>query len=205
MSKPKLMELFKGTGIVGEIATELGYEVTSLDSNPIYEPNIVVDILTWDYESYSKENKYVPDYIWASPPGKTFSSLAYKLKERNTENAVPYSDRAKNGTKILYKTLEIIDYFKKLNPNLLYCIENPRGMMRKDSKMTKHQFVDATYLCYYGNDKLMPTNFWSNYPLKLIPIQGFCKKYTPVTDINKMNEKYKIPPKLIKQIIFDAL
>ena len=36
--KPRLLELFKGTGSIGKIATDLGYEVTSLDILAKYKP-----------------------------------------------------------------------------------------------------------------------------------------------------------------------
>ena len=203
--KPKLFELFKGSGSVGKVARKLGYKVVSLDFDPIYTPDIETDILKWDYKKYSNENNFIPDYIWASPPCNTYSPLAYPLKERNIKNAKPISNRAKIGTDILYKTLEIINYFIKVNPKLLYCIENPRGMMRYDEKMKNLPYMDTTYYCYYGDKKLKPTNFWSNYPLGLKQIKEVCAEYTPVCDLTDIKDRYSIPPKLIKQIIFTSL
>lgn len=205
MDNPKLFELFKGSGSVGKVAKKIGYKVISLDFDPIYTPDIETDILNWDYKKYSKDNNFIPDYIWASPPCNTYSCLAYPFKERNIKNANPISERAVIGTKILYKTLEIINYFLSKNPSMLYCIENPRGMMRKDEKMKKLPYMDTTYYCYYGDKKLKPTNFWSNYPLNLIQINEFCKDYIPVIKLNNIKDRYSIPPKLIKQIIFNAL
>ena len=203
--KPKLFELFKGSGSVGKVAKKVGYDVVSIDFDPIYTPDIETDILEWDYKKYSKDNNFIPDYIWASPPCNTYSILAYPLKERHPQTLKPYSERAKIGTAILYKTLEIIDYFKKLNPELLYCIENPRGMMRKDKRMIKQPFMATTYYCYYGDQKRKPTDFWSNYPLGLKEIDGECKNFTPVVELNKISDRYSIPPKLIKQIIFKSI
>lgn len=204
-NKPKLLELFKGSGSVGKVAKKIGYSVVSVDFDPIYTPDIETDILNWDYKKYSAERHFIPDYIWASPPCNTYSPLVYPLHERDPATAKPISARAKEGTKILYKTLEIIDYFKKKNPNLLYCIENPRGMMRKDKKMLKMPYMATTYYCYYGDKKLKPTDFWSNYTLGLKPIDGKCKDYIPVVDIKKIEDRYSIPPRLIKQIIFTAI
>ena len=125
-----LLELFKGTGSVGKVAKKLGFDVISIDIEDKYEPDILIDILELDYTKLP-----IPDFIWASPPCNTYSSLAYPLKERNIKTAKPISKRAKVGTKILYKTLEIIDYFSIKNPNLAFVIENPKGMMRNDSKI----------------------------------------------------------------------
>jgi site-specific DNA-cytosine methylase len=203
--KPKLFELFKGSGSVGKVARKVGYEVISIDFDPIYTPDIETDILYWDYKKYSKDNNFIPDYIWASPPCGTFTSMVYPLKERDPITAEGISERAKTGTKILHRTLEIISYYKKINPNLLYCIENPRGMMRKDKKMIAQPYMSTTYYCYYGDIKLKATNFWSNYPLGLKEINDKCKKYIGVQDIKDIKDRYSIPSKLVKQIIFNAL
>ena len=201
----KLLELFKGSGSVGKVAVKVGYAVVSVDLDPIYTPDIETDILEWDYKKFSKDNNYIPDYIWASPPCNTYSPLVYPLKERDPKTARPLKARAVLGTKILYKTLEIINYFKSLNPNLCYCIENPRGMMRKDKRMKKLPYMATTYYCYYGGKKLKATDFWSNYPLGLKEIDGVCKKYTPVVDLNNIKDRYSIPSKLIKQIIYGSI
>ena len=198
---PQLLELFKGTGSVGKVAKKLGYKVTSLDFEEKYNPDILTDILEWDYKSLD----FIPDFIWASPPCNTFSSSVYPLKERNPQTAEPYSDRAKLGTKILYKTLEIIRYFLKKNPKLKFCIENPRGMMRRDSKMKKLPHFVTTRYCLYGDEKTKPTNFWSNYELVLK--QGFCRGTVGVEDIegkDKLDRRYRMPPKLIKEIIVQS-
>jgi site-specific DNA-cytosine methylase len=183
------------------VAKRLGMDVVSLDLEPIYTPDIETDILDWDYKKYAKENNFKPDFIWASPPCNTYSPLAYPLKERDTQTAEPKSERAKLGTKILYKTLEIIDYFKSINPNLLFVIENPRGMMRKDKKMKK-LYKETTLYCLYGDFKRKATDFWTNaIPLNLK--QGTqCKgKVIGVADLKTIEERYSIPSKLVKHLL----
>lgn len=197
----QLLELFKGTGSIGKVAKKLGYKVTSLDFEEKYNPDILTDILDWDYKSLD----FIPDFIWASPPCNTFSSSVYPLKERNPQTAEPYSDRAKLGTKILYKTLEIIRYFLKKNPKLKFCIENPQGMMRRDSKMKKLPHFVSTRYCLYGDEKTKPTNFWSNYELDLK--QGFCRGTVGVEDIegkDALERRYRMPPKLVKEILIQS-
>lgn len=200
-NKKKMLELFKGSGSVGKVAKRMGYNVVSLDLDPIYTPDIETDILKWDYKKFSNDNNFIPDYIWASPPCNTYSPLAYPLKERDPETAKPKSERAKMGTKILYKTLEIINYFLKKNPKLKYTIENPRGMMRKDKRMLKQPHRETTYYCYYGGFKLKATDFWSNYELGLKPIKDKCKNYTPVDKLKDIKDRYSIPSKLIRTIL----
>jgi len=192
----KLLELFKGTGSVGKVAKKLGYDVISLDFEEKYKPDILVDILKWNYKDFP-----TPDYIWASPPCNTFSPLVYPLKERNIETAEPYSERAKLGTEILHQTLKIIKYFLNKNPKLKFCIENPHGMMRKDPKMMKLP-METTRYCMYGDEKTKPTDFWSNYPLDLK--QGFCRGTVRTDRAPTIEQRYRMPPKLIKQILLQS-
>lgn len=198
--KPKklnLLELFKGTGSVGKVAKK-DFNVISLDLDPISTPDIETDILKWNYKKFYKDTQFVPNFIWASPPCNTFSPLAYPLKERNTKTAEPLSDRAKLGTQILHKTLEIIKFFQKINPNLLFVIENPKGMMRNDSKIKK-LMLNSTYYCLYGDKRQKHTDFFSNFNLDLKE-PSKCKNKTVGVVNLPLNERYKIPPKLIKHI-----
>jgi len=205
---PKLLELFKGTGSVGKQAKKMGFQVTSLDLDPIYTPDIETDILEWDYKKWATENNYTPDMIWSSPPCNTFSPMVYRLKERDVETAKPLSERARIGTKILYRTLEIIEYFLKKNPKLLFVIENPRGMMRKDAKMKKLE-RETTLYCLYGDFKKKPTDFWNNFPqgLNLDQETKQCPNATIPVQISKgvknlnLDQRYSMPSKLIKHFL----
>ena len=202
--KLKILELFKGTGSVGKAARRRGMDVRSLDFLEKYKPDILADMLTWDYKKWSAETNWVPDLIWASPPCNTFSPLAYPLKERNTKTATPYSARAKQGTQILYRTLEAIKFFKSKNPNLLFVIENPRGMMRMDAKMKKLPMETTTY-CAYGDFKRKPTDFWNNLPngLTLKPL-GPCPNPEKVVRVDKLKtieERYSIPQRLMTKLL----
>jgi site-specific DNA-cytosine methylase len=199
MTEYKLLELFKGTGSVGKIAKRYFKTIVSLDFDAKSKASITIDILNWDYKAYSKDNNFIPDFIWASPPCNTFSPLAYPLKERDTENAKPLSKRAKIGTKILYKTLEIIKYFQSKNPKMLFVIENPHGMMRKDAKMKK-LYMETTLYCLYGDKRRKSTDFFSNFILDLKE-EKQCKCDTVgVVDL-KLSERYKIPSRLITHIM----
>jgi hypothetical protein len=41
--------MFYGTGSVGRVFREEGFEVVSLDINPKFKPTVIADILEWDY------------------------------------------------------------------------------------------------------------------------------------------------------------
>jgi len=126
------------------------------------------------------------------------SVLAYPFKERNIKTAEPYSERAKIGTQILYKTLEIIDYFLKKNPKLKWVIENPRGMMRHDKHM-KELYRETTSYNQYGDKRWKPTDFFSNVVLDLKPNLK-PKEMSRIEDLSIKN-RYAIPPKLVRAIL----
>ena len=106
----KVLELFSGTGSVGKICKEFGYDVTSLD---LKGADINCDIMNWDYTVYAKDHF---DIIWASPPCNSFSCLQYALKSKEEI----YKNIEQNGLPILRKTEEIINYFEPK----YYFIEN---------------------------------------------------------------------------------
>ena len=89
----KLLELFSGTGSVGNVAKRLGYEVVSLD---LKNADISCNILEWNYKQYSPKHF---DVIWASPPCTEYS-IAKTVGVRNLEHA----------NDIVQRTLEIIEY-----------------------------------------------------------------------------------------------
>ena len=64
----RLLELFSGTGSVGDVARDLGYTVISLDGD--MEANIQIDIMDWDYTFFERKSF---DVIWASPPCTEYS------------------------------------------------------------------------------------------------------------------------------------
>ena len=94
---------------MGKRFFELGYEVGTLDSIPRRKPDILVDILQWNYKK-----DYTPGYfsvIAAGVPCNEYSS-AKTVGHRRLD----YAD------KLVEKTLEIIQYF---NPQIWW-IENPK-------------------------------------------------------------------------------
>ena len=137
----KLLELFSGTGSVGTVAKDMGFEVVSLD---LKNADINCDIMKWDYTQYPIKHF---DMIWSSPPCTEYS--------RAKTTGIRKIDEA---NKIVLKTIEIIKYFQ---PTVFF-IENPQtGLLKNQPFMEEFSYVDVDY-CMYGFNYRKRTRLWNN-------------------------------------------
>lgn len=102
-----------------------------------------------------------PDVVWASPPCTTYSIAAishHRTREENG-NLAPKSAAATTSDALVRHTLQLIS---ELSPRF-YFIENPRGGLRKMDFMKGIPRYTVTY-CQYGDDRMKPTDIWTNHP-----------------------------------------
>ena len=201
-----LLELFSGTGSVGKVAKKMGYNVISVDNIEKFKPTILTDILKWDY----KNDKTLPakiDFIWASPPCTSFSILNNSMKEphRDIKTLKPLTETGRLGNKLLNKTIQIINYFKKKNPDLKFTIENPKGYMRQMPQMKKY-IMNTTSYGAYGFKYNKATDFWSNFNMKLKPelTKDQIAKCPEKAKNQSKETLYRIPGRLVKNILTDS-
>ena len=135
----RLLELFSGTGSVGNVFRCRGWEVLSLDM--LMKADINIDILEWNYKEYPPGHF---DMIWASPPCTEYS----KAKTTGVR-------RIGEANKIVQKTLEILTYFEPK----FWVIENPQtGLLKSQPFMSELSFNDVDY-CKYGMPYRKRTDF----------------------------------------------
>ena len=138
----RLLELFSGTGSVGNVFRSRGWEVLSLDM--LMKADINIDILEWNYKEYPPGHF---DMIWASPPCTEYS----KAKTVGVR-------RIGEANKIVQKTLEILTYFEPK----FWVIENPQtGLLKSQPFMSELSFNDVDY-CKYGMPYRKRTRLWNN-------------------------------------------
>ena len=201
-----ILELFAGSRSIGKFAEKLGHNVFSVDWEGYDGINLVKDIsqLTKD------DIPFIPNMIWASPDCTTYSIAACSTHRENTIN--PKTEYAKQCDSTNIHFINLIKEYLKINPNLVYFIENPRAMMRKMPWMQEFNRHTVWY-CKYGDIRAKPTDIWTN-STTWIP-RPICKNgnkdchhqpaprgsKTGTQGLGKSYDRSRIPQQLCEEII----
>ena len=149
-----ILELFAGSRSVGKAAESLNHNVFSIDLIPFENINLSIDIENLKLNDVP----FIPDMIWASPDCTTYTIAAISHHRLGTD---PKSDYAKKCDAVNQHFLNLIKMWLKINPKMVFFIENPRGMLRKMPFM--QEFTRHTiWYCTYGDDRAKPTDIWTN-------------------------------------------
>jgi len=134
----RLLNLFSGTDSVAKPWRENGHDCISVDIDPRFNPEICDDILQIDYTTLP-----IPDVIWASCPCDQYSRARTRAK---TPRNLALADS------LVAKAIEIIQYFQKLNPELMWFVENGDSTMLWDREVARHltNYVVLDYCQYNG-------------------------------------------------------
>ena len=170
MNTPTLnvLILFSGTKSIEkqlDKCKDINFNHYSVDFDKRHNPTFNVDILKWDYKKDLKDINI--HYIHSSPVCKEFS-IVKTLSNQNR--------KLTEGFKLLDKALEITDYLKSKNPNLLITLENPRNKYLREYEPLKQYTRYQTSYCSYGFPYQKTTFFFSNFE---IDFRKECKKNNP--------------------------
>lgn len=151
----EVLELFAGSRSLGSEADKIGYNVFSIDWERFDKIDLAIDI----EELKLSDVPFVPDVVWASPDCKTYSIAACSTHRINSiEPKTEYAIKCDNVNK---HWIDLIKQWLVINPNMVFFIENPRGMMRKMPFMQEFKRHTVWY-CQYGDDRAKPTDIWTN-------------------------------------------
>jgi hypothetical protein len=149
-----LLELFAGSRSVGKIAESIGVGVFSVDWQNFEGIDLAIDI----GEMNTSDVPFIPDVVWASPDCTTYTIAAISTHRNGIE---PKTEYAKKCDLVNMHFISLIRQWQEVNPNLVYFIENPRGMLRKMPFM-KEMRRHTVWYCQYGDDRAKPTDIWTN-------------------------------------------
>lgn len=152
----KLVELFAGSRSIGAVAEEMGMRVFSVDYRKYNGINLLMDI----GEMSTEDVPFIPDAVWASPDCTTYTIAAISTHRNGT---APKSEYAKKCDQVNQHFIGLIKKWLAANPDMVFFIENPRGMLRKMPFMQEFKRFTVWY-CQYGDDRAKPTDIWTNSP-----------------------------------------
>lgn len=150
----KIVELFAGSRSIGNMAESLGMKVFSADWQKFDKIDFVGDI----EQMKITDVPFIPNGVWASPDCTTYTIAAISTHRNKTE---PKTDYAKKCDKVNQHFISMINEWLLINPNMVFFIENPRGMLRHMPFMKDFKRHTVWY-CQYGDDRAKPTDIWTN-------------------------------------------
>ena len=143
----RILELFSGTGSVGSVFGSMGWEVVSLDIDPVSAATITADIRTWDFTVFPRGHF---DVVWASPVCTHYSRARTRAR---TPRDFVFADS------LVERALEIISYFE---PKFWF-LENPQtGLLKTRPFMLGLPWTDVDYCRYSDWGYKKRTRLWNN-------------------------------------------
>lgn len=149
-----VLELFAGSRSIGKVAESFGHNVFSVDWVKHEGIDLPIDI----EELRTEQVPFIPDFVWASFDCTTYTVAAIST-HRN--GVTPKTDYAKKCDRVNQHAISLIKYWLVINPDMVFFIENPRGMLRKMPFMKEFKRHTVWY-CTYGDERAKPTDIWTN-------------------------------------------
>jgi len=166
------LELFGGSCSFTKVAKRHGYDVFATDRTAFEHIDHACDIFKLDLDVIP----FIPNIIWASPPCTTFSVASIGRHWKGGNKAyIPKTDAAVNGMNMVKRTMDIIDHYMNINPDMKWIVENPRGILRK-LDLIPSKYINTVWYCQYGDERAKPTDIWTN--INWVP-RPVCKNGNP--------------------------
>ncbi len=200
----KTVELFCGTKSFSKYAESLGHETFTVDIDPDFKPDLVLDLLE-PFNQDLKNRLSEADIIWMSPPCTTLS-MASGNKHFNKDHTFK-TEQGRKAIAMIEQCRAIAGYC--LIYNKIYFIENPRARARwfLPSNFTRKTIT----LCQYGDTRMKPTDIWTNcinwIPRTMCRNGDKCHEAAPrgsktgTQGLKNAYERGKLPIKLCEEIV----
>jgi len=165
-----VLDLFSGLGgFSSAFAVDRAYQVTTVDIEEKFNPDIQADVLDLRWEDLPDA-----DIVLASPPCTAFTVMQIGKRWRVDDDDVahPIEDFAKTSLTLVHHTIGLI---KAIDPDW-WVMENPMGMLRKVFRPPDYH----VWYCQYGVSHAKPTDLWGYLPDSFEPKS--CKNNNPYCD-----------------------
>ena len=146
----KILKLFAGSRSFSKAAEELGHETFSVDWDPYDNIDLYIDISKMTIDDVP----FIPDIIWSSPDCTTYTIAAISTHRNKTE---PKTEYAKECDITNQHFISLINQWLEINPNMVFFIENPRGMLRHMPFMKDFKRHTVWY-CFAGDTNIITKN-----------------------------------------------
>ncbi len=146
----KILELFAGSRSLGKAAEELGHKAFSVDWEAYDGIDLVKDISKMEINDIP----FTPDFVWMSPDCTSYSIAAISTHRNRTEPKTEYAKFCDNTNQ---HAISLIKKWLEINPNMVFFIENPRGMLRKMPWMQEFKRHTIWY-CFAGETEIITKN-----------------------------------------------
>lgn len=170
----RVLELFSGSGCISSAFRARGHETFTVDWEAKNNPTLILDIEELTPLFLSQLGCGIPDVIWAAPDCTTYSLAAishHRQKNISNGNLDPKSPYAEKCDRVNKWVLYCIEYFRLINPDLIFFIENPRaGLQKMEFMQSWNVYKHVITYCKYQTDlpisqrRMKPTNIWTNCP-----------------------------------------
>jgi hypothetical protein len=168
----KVLELFSGTECISNAFRARDHECFTIDWDKQFPSSWHADLSKVTAQDIL-ERFGIPDVVWMAPNCKTYSLAAiskHRVKNVETGNLDPISKDAVESDECNIHVLELLEELRKINPNLLFFIENPRACLQNMTWMKPYdKYKHLITYCKYSTDlpleerRMKPTNIWTNH------------------------------------------
>ena len=175
----RVLDLFSGWGGWSAPWIDAGHDVITLDFDPKFHAFLQFTIEQFAGHPTKMLDMYVrngwrPDVILASPPCESFTVMRIGANWTTTDQ--PKTKDAAYGLYLLSLTQVIVGILKPK----YFILENPRAKMRR---VVEHHWPElerrtVTY-CQYGEDRMKPTDLWSDRWPSTLELRPTCKNGDP--------------------------
>ena len=168
--RPYLLELFSGTGIVSQVARDMGFFTVTVDVDANFGADICEDV-----HLINERRLGAPHLVVIGLPCSTsYTRLSMRVPAgttppRDKDTGQALTEKALADDELRKRVFQILKHLKKNNPSMLIVFENPSGMLAKQPEMHRLLRTTTSFCSYDEAGPMKDTDLFTNWPIELKP------------------------------------